>query len=71
MDKQYSLFVFIPYKKRKSGVKYYIDGHKALVDILPISQNVNCRAFISNKEASRQEFNMDRENINYAPIKYI
>ena len=39
-------------QRRRVWVKYYIGRHRALTDVSPASQDVRCRAPISNGEAS-------------------
>lgn len=38
-------------QERRAGVRYYIGGHRVLIDVLPVSQAMRCRAYISSGEA--------------------
>lgn len=45
-------------------------GHRALTDVSPASQAMNCRAPISNEEASGWAFDAEGGNVGHAPIVY-
>ena len=58
-------------QERRVGVKFYIGGHRALIDVSPASQAVRCRAPISNGEASGWVLHAEGENVSQAPVAYI
>ena len=60
------MFIHCP-QKRRIWVKYYIGWHKVLADVLPASQDVKCRALISNGEASGWASHAEGGNVSQAP----
>lgn len=48
-------------------VKYQIGGNETLVDVSHASQAINCRASISNKEASGWASSLEGENVSQPP----
>ncbi len=58
-------------QRKRVWVKYYVGGHRALTDVLPSSQDVRCRAPISNGEASLWASHVGGGNVSQAPVAYI
>ena len=54
-------------QESRVGVRYCIGGYIALIDVLPASQSMRCRALISNREASGWASHAEGGNIGQAP----
>ncbi len=54
-------------QRRRVWVKYHIGGHRALTDVSPTSQDIRCRAPISNGESSGWASHAEGGNVSQAP----
>ena len=63
VNSENSVHICCPQRREYLMVKYYMGGHNALTEVLPASQAVRCRAYISNKEASGRASRAEGGNV--------
>lgn len=65
------LYVYLSHtRKKKIGLKYYISGHRILINVLYIFHVMKYRASIFNRKISKWESHAEYRNVDQTLVAY-